>query len=32
MKKSSIELTLYEDGTFTRYGVLMTLTLQGEIQ
>lgn len=30
-KKSSIELTLYEDGTFTRYGVLMTLTLQGEI-
>ncbi|KKR03241.1 MAG: Sulfurtransferase [Candidatus Uhrbacteria bacterium GW2011_GWF2_39_13] len=29
-KKSSIELTLYEDGTFTRYGVLMTLTLQGE--
>ncbi|MFH0854839.1 MAG: rhodanese-like domain-containing protein [bacterium] len=30
-KKSSIELTLYEDGTFTRYGVLMTLTLQGEM-
>jgi len=30
-KKSSIELTLYEDGTFTRYGVLMTLTLQDEI-
>ncbi|MFA6426884.1 MAG: rhodanese-like domain-containing protein [Candidatus Magasanikbacteria bacterium] len=30
-KKSSIELTLYEDGTFTRYGVLMTLTLQSEI-
>lgn len=30
-KKSSIELTLYEDGTYTRYGVLMTLTLQGEI-
>lgn len=29
-KKSSIELTLYEDGTFTRYGVLMTLILQGE--
>ena len=30
-KKSSIELTLYEDGTFIRYGVLMTLTLQSEI-
>jgi len=30
-KKSSIELTLYEDGIFTRYGVLMTLTLQDEI-
>jgi len=30
-KKSSIELTLYEDETFTRYGVLMTLTLQGEV-
>lgn len=30
-KKSSIELTLYEDGTFTRYGVLMTLALQSEI-
>lgn len=30
-KKSSVELTLYEDGTFTRYGVLMTLILQGEI-
>lgn len=30
-KKSSIELTLYEDGTFTRYGVLMTLTLESEI-
>lgn len=29
-KKSSIELTLYEEGTFTRYGVLMTLILQGE--
>jgi len=29
-KKSSIELTLYKDGTFTRYGTLMTLTLQGE--
>jgi len=29
-KKSSIELTLYEDGTFTRYGVLMALTLQGD--
>jgi len=28
-KKSSIELTLYEDGTFTRYGVLMTLALRG---
>jgi rhodanese-related sulfurtransferase len=27
-KKSSIELTLYEEGTFTRYGVLMTLILQ----
>ena len=29
-KKSSIELTLYEDETFTRYGVLMTLILQDE--
>jgi len=29
-KKSSIELTLYEDGAFTRYGVLMTLILQGK--
>lgn len=27
-KKSSIELTLYEGVAFTRYGVLMTLTLQ----
>lgn len=27
-KKSSIELTLYEDNEFTRYGVLMTLLLQ----
>jgi len=27
-KKSSLELTLFEDGTFTRYGVLMTLTLE----
>lgn len=30
-KKSSVELTLYEDGIFTRYGVLMTLFLQGEM-
>lgn len=30
-KKSSIEFTLYEDGAFTRYGVLMTLTLQNEV-
>jgi rhodanese-related sulfurtransferase len=29
-KKSSIELTLYEGQEFTRYGVLMTLTLQGD--
>lgn len=28
-KKSSIELTLYEGESFTRYGVLMTLILQG---
>jgi rhodanese-related sulfurtransferase len=27
-EKSSLELTLFEDGTFTRYGVLMTLTLE----
>jgi len=27
-EKSSIELTLYESETFTRYGVLMTLNLQ----
>jgi len=30
-KKSSIELTLYEDETFTKYGVLMTLALQDGI-
>lgn len=29
--KSSIELTLYEDESFTRYGVLMTLVFQGSI-
>jgi len=30
-KKSSIELTLYEGESFTRYGVLMTLILQGSM-
>lgn len=28
-KKSSIELTLYEGDTFTRYGVIMTLLMSG---
>jgi rhodanese-related sulfurtransferase len=28
-RKSSIELTLYEGEVFTRYGVLLTLTLEG---
>lgn len=30
-KKSSIELTLYEGAAFIRYGVLMTLRLQGSL-
>ena len=30
-KKSSIELTLFEGNSFTRYGVLMTLKLQNKI-